>query len=316
MDESKAAMNRKQRATTAPALEPLEGRALMSAGLAMPTIKEIATKGYTELEIKGTNKGDTITINDNGSNTPGNVSVTLANGTTYKAKGTIAVIGLQGGSGNDNVTFNLTGDLVAPQSVLMNLAGGNNKFVANLAGAINTPNGLDMEVYGGSGNDNFAVNQTGATLAGSFVPYMQGGAGNNTLTYTGTGSIAANASITPEFGGIAGTNTITANYSGQDDGNYIYNLSANGGSGNNTINYNVMLGAGSTGTVGATSSSPAAIEAGKGNNNITFNVHADPTSTATVNAVVVAGTGKNIINHTSNVNVQGTGKKITNNTVA
>jgi hypothetical protein len=316
MDESKAAMIRKQRASMVLALEPLEGRRLMAAALTQAGIKEVTQKGYTELEIKGTNSGGPVTINDNGSASPGNVSVTLANGTTYTSKGTIAVIGFQGGSANDNVTFNLTGELAAPQSVLLNLAGGNNKFVGNIAGDINTPNGLDLEVYGGSGNDNMVVNQTGATLSGAFVPYLDGGSGQNTLVYNGTGSIAANSSVTPEFGGLAGTNNVTANYSGQDDGNYIYNLSASGGTGNNTITYNVGLAAGSTGTVGESSTSPAAIEAGKGNDNITFNVQADPTSTATVNAVVVAGTGKDVINHTSNVNVQSAGKKTTNNTIA
>ncbi len=315
MDESKAALNRKQRASVAPALEPLEGRQLMAAGLSQVSIKEVTQKGYTELEIKGTNKGDTITINDNGSNTPGNVSVTLGNGTTYTAKGVISVIGLQGGSGNDNVTFNLTGDLVAAQTVLLNVAGGNNTVTSNISGAINTPKGLDLELYAGKGNDNLVVNQTGATLAGAFVPYLQAGGGKNTLVYNGTGMIAPNASVTPEFGGVAGTNTITANYNGVDNGNYIYNLSANGGSGNNTINYNVFLAAGSAGSVGASTTSPAAIEAGKGNNKITFSVHSDPTSTAAVSAVVVAGKGKAVINHTSNVIVQGSGKKITDNTI-
>jgi hypothetical protein len=240
----------------------------------------------------------------------------LPNGTTYTAKGTIGVIGFQGGSAADNVTFNLTGDLVAPQSVLLNLGNGNNKFVGNIAGSINTASGLDLEVYGGTGNDNFVVNQTGATEAGAFVPYLQGGGGKNILAYNGSGNIAANSSVTPEFGGVSGTNTITANYSGQDDGNYIYNLSANGGTGNNTIIYNVGLAAGSTGTVGESSSSPAAIEAGKGNDNITFNVQADPTSTATVNAVVVDGTGTDVISHSSNVNVQGSGKKTTSSVIS
>lgn len=316
MDETKSALIRKHRASILPALEPLEGRRLMAASLAAGSVKEVTQKGYTELQIKGGSGGGPITINDNGSNSPGNVSVTLSNGTTYTSKADIAVIGFQGGSANDSVTFNLTGNLVAPQTVLVNLGNGNNKFVGNIAGNVNTANGFDLEVYGGKRNDNMVVNQTGATDAGAFVPYFQGGGGTNTMTYNGTGTIAANASVTPEFGKATGTNTITTNYSGQLDGNYIYNLSADGGTGNNTISYNVGLAAGSIGTVGASSSSPAAIKAGKGNNNITFSVHADPTSTATVNAVVVTGTGKDVINHTSNVNVQGTGKKVTNNTIA
>jgi hypothetical protein len=305
MDESKSATARRSRALRPTGLEALEGRRLMAASLTTPSITEATMKGFTELEIKGTNLGDTITIDDNGSALPGNVTVTLGDGTTYTTKTGVSVVSLQGGSGSDDVTYNLTGTLTAAQSVLLNLGNGNNQFTGNIAGAIDSANGLDLEVYGGTGNDTFSINQTGATEAGAFVPYLSGGGGKNSLTFTGTGPIAANSSVSPEFAGGSGKDTITSNYAGQVDGNYMYNLAINAGSGTETIGDNVFLAAGSTGTVGYSPTQPAAIKAGKGNDAIEFNIQPDPTSTAQVIAAVLGGGGKGSIVTTSNVGVQG-----------
>ena len=305
MDESKSGASRRRRALKTPGLEALEGRRLMAAALTQANIKEVAMKGYTELDIQGTNNGDAITIDDNGSASPGNVTVTLGDGTTYTTKAGVSVVKLQSGSGSDNVTFNMTGTLTAAQSVLLNLGNGNNQFTGNIAGAIAVAGGLDLEVYGGTGNDTLVVNQTGATEAGAFVPYIQGGGGKNTMTYNGTGPIAANASVSPEFAGGAGKDTITSNYAGQVAGNYMYNLTVGAGSGTETITDNVFLAAGSTGTVGYSPTQPATIKAGKGNDTIYFNVQADPTSTAQVIAAVLGGGGKGSITTSSNVGVQG-----------
>jgi len=312
MDESKSGPTRKRRVSKAPGLEVLEGRRLMAAALSQASIKEVTMKGYTELVIKGTNHGDTMTINDNGSNAPGNVTVSLANGTTYTTKAGVSVVQLQGGSGSDNVTFNLTGTLTSAQSVLLNLGNGNNQFTGNIPSAIDASAGLDLEVYGGTGNDTEVVNQTGATTLGAFVPYLSGGGGKNVLTYNGTGNIAANASVSPEFAGGSGTDTITSNYSGQVLGNYMYNLSAVAGSGTEKIAENVYLAAGSTGTVGYSATQPAAIKAGKGNDTIYFNIQSDPTSTAQVIASVLGNGGKGTITESSNVGVTGNTTRMKN----
>ncbi len=302
MDENKAEITRRRRVATAPVLESLEGRRLMSAAPAQVGIKEVVKSGYNQLNITGTNKGDKITIDDNGSNTPGNVTVTLGDGTTYTSHAAVSVIELQDGSGADNVTFNLTGTLVAPQSVLLSLGAGNDHFTGNIAGAIDSTNGLDLEVYGGAGNDMLKVNQTGPTLAGAFVPYLEGDAGNDTLVYSGTGTIATGASVTPEFSGGAGNDKINATYSGLIDGNYIYNLSADGGAGNDNIVYNVNVAAGSTGSVGTSASTPAAVEGGAGNDKIHFAVNVDPNAPAAqINAVAIGGAGKDTVARTANV---------------
>jgi hypothetical protein len=314
MDESRTTTSRKKRATIFPALEPLEGRRLLTAAATQATIKELTEKGYTELEITGSKAGGAITINDDGSGNPGNVTVTSGS-STYTSKGAISVIAFAGGKSNDSVTFNLNGTLTTPQSVLLNLGSGNDSFTGNINGAIDAANGFDLEVYGGAGNNNMVVNQTGATELGAFVPYLTGSGGHNTMTYNGSGSIANGASVTPEFLGSGGTNNINTTYTGQDDGNFIYNLSGNGGTGVNNIQYNIDLAPNSTGTVGTSSSTPAAIEAGNGKSDTIKFAVVDPTGLATVNAVVVNGKGKDVISTTSNVTVEGTGKKTTTSTV-
>ena len=121
MDESKTGLARKRRASKAPNLETLEGRRLMTAAPSQVGIREVTQKGYTELDVIGTNKGDTITINDNGTVAPGNISVNLPNGTTYTSKGGISVVKVQDGTGSDHITYNLTATLTTPRSVLVNL---------------------------------------------------------------------------------------------------------------------------------------------------------------------------------------------------
>ena len=302
MDESKSGTTRRRRVEVAPSLEHLEVRKLMAAIPTQVAIKEVAISGYNDLKITGTNKADVIAINDNGSNAAGNVTVTLGDGTTYTSQAAVSVIELMGNGGDDHVTFNLTGDVVAAQTVLFDLGAGNDHFTANIAGNVNTANGLDLEAYGRDGNDSMTVNQTGQALAGAFVPYLEGDAGNDTLTYNGSGEIAAGASVTPEFSGGAGNDSIRATYSGVIQGNYIYNLSADGGAGNDNVVENVFAAAGSTGMVGTSAATPAAVKGGTGNDTVRFAVTVDPSATSfQVNGIALGEAGKDNVSRTSNV---------------
>ena len=243
-------------------LEHLEGRQLMAANAAQVGFQEDSSAGVATLFITGTNKNDVITINDNGTGAVGNITVTVGNGNVYTTQAGIAQIELLGKGGNDTVTYNLSGDLVAPRVVLADLGAGNDKFTGNLIGAINSSSGLDLEVYGSAGNDTMTTNQVGSTLVGNAVVYFQGDAGNDTLTYNGLGQIASGASFSPEFSGGAGNDTIRSTFAGVINGYYMYNLTADGGAGNDKISANVTVGAGSTGSVGSSTSTPAAIDGG------------------------------------------------------
>ena len=241
MDEIQSAEARRRRKSRAPAVESLEGRRLLAASPTLAGVKEVTQKGYTELDLSTTARGGSVAILDNGSAAPGNVTVTFGDGTSYTAKAGVSVVKFQGGSGADNVQYRLTGALTTPRSVIVNLGNGSNKFTGEIAGAIQTSSGLDLEVFGGSGNDAIVVNQSGPTLSGAFVPYLSGGGGKNVLAYTGSGPIAANSSVSPEIAGGPGVDAISLNYAGRVDGNYLYNLTVAAGSGTETITNDIFL---------------------------------------------------------------------------
>ena len=72
--------------------------------------------------------------------------------------------------GNDQVSYTLTGPLVAERTVLVDLGSGTDQFVGNVNGNIDNTAGLDMEVYAGSGNDTMTINQSGQVTRGDLHP--------------------------------------------------------------------------------------------------------------------------------------------------
>ena len=293
-------------------LERLEGRQLMAASPAQVGFQEDASTGTETLIITGTNKADVIRIDDNGTNAAGNITVTLGTGNVYTTRTAVAQIDLVAKGGDDQVTYNLNGNLATRRVVLVDLGAGNDKFTDNLTGAMSDPTGFDLEVYGDAGNDTMIDNNTATVLAGNPVVYFQGDAGNDTLTHNTTGLIAAGASLSPESSGGAGNDTIKSNYSGVIDGYYMYNLAADGGAGNDTITTNVRIAAGSTGSVGSAAAAPAAVQGGAGNDTIRFAVAVDPAATqANVHAVAIGNTGKDTVSRTANVATDASNEKTT-----
>ncbi len=302
MDSMNTRSRRTNRVALAPSLENLEGRQLMTA---MPHVRfqEIVVGGAIELLIKGTKKADVIHIADNGSVATGNIRVTLGDGTVYTSKAAIKQIDVSAGAGNDQVTYNLTGDLVASRTVHIDLGAGNDQFAGQVTGNISTNGTLDLEVYGNTGNDTLSINQTGATKAGTFFPYLDGGAGNDTISFKSTGDIAVDGTVGPALLGGAGNDLITCDYAGVINGSYLYNMAIDGGDGNDNISVNVTPAASSTGKIGTSAVTPAVVSGGAGNDNIRFAVVVDPAHTALrVNALVIGSTGTDTIMRTKNVN--------------
>jgi hypothetical protein len=296
---------RKTRVSRAPQIERLEGRRLPSAIPAVPIVarvREVSVPGGVQLRIIGTNRPDTIIINDNGTGQAGNIQVTV-NGRNYTSKYADSSIYVVGNQGNDVVTYNLTGNLIAARTVVAQLGGGDDQFTANIPHDIQTTKLFDLEADGNGGNNTLTINQTGNAMAGTFFPYLNGGGKNDTITYNMQGDIGATAVVGPALLGGTGTNTINLNYSGNVMGQLFYSSTINGGTGNNTINAQVHLGPLSTGKVGTSPTTPAVVTGGSGNNMITFAVRVDPLAATTtqVFAQAVGGTGSNTVLRTSNV---------------
>jgi hypothetical protein len=311
MDESKAkaSLRRRRRARLAPGLELLEGRQLPSAAAAQIGISEGTSSGTPTLLIMGTNNSDVINITDNGTGQPGNVSVTDGKGDRYTSKTAIEEIEVVSRAGNDQVSYTLTGPLMAVQSVLVYLGSGTDQFVANVNGAVDNTAGLDIEGYAGSGTDTMTINQSGQIMKGTFIPFLAAGPGRDILTYNGTGPINGNASINPAFSGGGGNATIVSNYSGTIDGNFIYNMTVHGGRGPANITDNIHAGPNSVGTIGTSATAPALIKAGTGRSKIHYAITLDPTASSTqVFAEVEAHRG-DTVERTANVVNGSTGAK-------
>jgi hypothetical protein len=305
MDASKVktAMSRQRRRhRLAPAVESLEGRQLLTAhALTQVGVSEGNSNGMPTLLIMGTNKSDIINITDNGSGAAGNVTVTLGSGATYTSRTAISEIEVVSRAGTDQVSYTLTGELVAPQTVLVYLGSGKDSFVANVNGAINNPAGLDLEAYAGAGTDAMTINQSGQIKQGTFIPFFAGGPGTDTMTYNGTGPINGNAAINPAFSAGNGNQTIVSNYSGTIDGNYVYNMTVHGGRGRANITDNIHVGPGSVGTVGTSATSPALVKAVDGKAKIHYAVTLDPTANAAQVFAEVQARRGDTVERTANV---------------
>jgi hypothetical protein len=303
MDKSRSASRWRRRAGLAPILEPLEGRRLLAAH-APPqiTISEGSSQGVPTLLVLGTPGADIINITDNGTNAAGNITVTLGNGGTYTSKTAVSEVEVMTRGGNDQVSYTLTGPLVAERTMLTDLGSGTDQFVGNVNGNIDNTAGLDMEVYAGSGNDTMTINQSGQVTMGTFIPFMDGGRGKDIMTFNGTGSINGGAVLNPAIAGGDGNSTIVSNYSGTIDGTYAYNMMIKGGNGPQNITSNIHVGPGSVGTVGTGITTPALIKAGRGLDHIHYAITADPTANqAQIYAEITGVHGHDTVERTANV---------------
>jgi hypothetical protein len=299
--KAKAALRPRRRARLAPGLELLEGRQLLSAAAAQVGVSEGMSSGTPTLLIVGTNKSDIINISDNGSGQPGNITVSVGNGATYTTRTAVSEIEVLSRAGNDEISYTLTGDLVAERTVLVYLGSGKDQFVGNVTGAVDNPAGLDIEAYGGSGTSTMTINQSGQIREGTFIPYFAAGPGRDTMTYNGTGPINGGASINPAFSAGRGSDTIVSNYSATIDGNFIYNMTVDGGRGPANITDNIHVGPNSVGTIGSSTTAPALIKGGTGRSRIHYAITLDPTAnSAQVYAEVLAHRG-DTVERTANV---------------
>ena len=275
----------------------------MAAGAGRVRIREVISDGTVQLRVVGTNRDDVVTINDNGTARAGNVTVTLGDGRTYTSKRAVSAIQVMGQKGNDQVRYNLTGDLVGARDVLTTLGAGNDQFLAGVDHAVQTTQVLSLQVYGEAGDDALTIRQEGPVTGGTFFPFLQGDAGNDTLTFTAVGDIGAGATVGPGLIGDAGNDTIALNYTGNVVGQFLYSTTIDGGPGADNLGAQVTLGKNSTGKVGTSTTTTAVVQGGDGEDQVRFAVTVDPTATtpAQVFATAMGGAGTDTVQRTANV---------------
>jgi hypothetical protein len=289
----------------------------MAAGLGQALnsirVKEsVASDGTVQLYIAGTQRNDVVQINDNGSSDAGNITLSFGDGRTYTSKSAIDFVQFDGRRGNDRVTYNLTGDLMDSRTVVATLGVGNDTFLANIDHSMRATGALQIEAYGGAGKDNLATVQTGTTVAGTVVPYLQGDEGNDTITYSYTGTVAAGAIVAPGLLGGAGNDTLRLDYTGQVLGQLLYNYTLDGGAGNDTVVGQARVLADSSGKVGHDASLNSVVQGGDGNDSVTFDVVVETRATTDsdgndttirpdVYARTYGGVGRDSVRRSSNV---------------
>ena len=172
---------RKTANSTIPTLEVLESREV-------PAVQILASNHL--LHIIGDGKADTIAISDNGRGTikvrAGTESVTLTD---------IHGILINGGSGADKVTYDLTGKLMTTEVITAWLGGGADTATFNLLAGVGKTGHLKLNVHGGAGADHEWVGVGSIDKGGSAVVGEYGGRGNDHISFHAIGHVGGRLAV-------------------------------------------------------------------------------------------------------------------------
>jgi hypothetical protein len=280
--------------TFKPRVEGLEQRELPAANFFVDGSTLIITAPASR---RGGRPNSTVVINDNGSNEANNVTAFSGGFFVPNVRITAVVVAL--GAGNDDVTYNLTGNLQSGRGVSVGLGPGNDTFSGFFRQNLNTNAALSLSVSGGNGFDRMTNVVVSQMLAGSnFTTFFDGGGGNDRLTVqTSTfAGVAAGASYNTAILGGGGNDTINDNYQGVLNGTMSLLVQAGkGDGGRQSAGASVSILPGSTGTF-----VPSAVVGGRGNERLRF-VLFNNSSAVAVNQFIVAGRGFDVCTRTANV---------------
>jgi hypothetical protein len=305
-----------------PRLEALESRRLLSGKPApQVTIKELplptnvstfGTPGTDELLITGTKGNDNISITDNATGASGNITVSVAS-KNFVSTGTVTAIIVRTGTGNDNVTYELDGEL--QPNVTESIAagsgtksgGGSLKFTANIMGKI--PDGASVYVFGYSDltkptimtvSDNYEIDGflESALAPGSRNPNRQGG--REVFNFSSSSTIGPEGEIDAELTGGPKNDGASILYSGLNNGDVT--TEADGLGGSNQFSADLDIVPGSTGIVGEPQH-PSFLRTFGKKDYLRFTIHrgADSTSTGGIFAQIIDNSRTDVSQHTGNV---------------
>lgn len=164
-------------------LEAFDDRCLPSvtAGMVMDPNTNTPT---TILQITSDAAADTITIEDSGGS--GGVTVIVNGQALPTFTDQITTILVDGGGGNDVVTYDLNATLVSSRSIDVHLGTGNDIFTANLSNqGLADSKSLAITTYGEGGGDTLNLNARNfSTDANSVLNFdYVGGAGKDKITF-------------------------------------------------------------------------------------------------------------------------------------
>ena len=310
------------RAHASPRLEALEDRHLLSV-----TFSQVGDV----LTIKGDAKNNTVTVWDDGSDAPNNITA-KGDKKLFTSSSAVHTINIDTGAGNDtinyqigdlnwssrNITINAgvgndkvtltTGTLNSKFQAYVDLGPGNDTYQGSTDGAnLYTPDEVEIIVEGGAGNDKMTFsNLSDLDGGGTYYAALGGGSGNDTLKLTNQANLTTGTQAMLELRGGSGNDHLTLSSAGALEvgpGTTKPHLImvADGESGNDVIN-TTFQGAVNSGYVAT------ADTGGSGDDQITMNVQASvaslPGSPSTLEEDVTgdAGNDKITVNNTVNLN--------------
>jgi hypothetical protein len=279
-----------QKGRFVPRLEALEDRLTPAANFVVSGNSLLIFAPTTR-----TSPGESITINDNGSTLPNNI--TAFSRASFAPNVVINDVQIFCGRGNDKVFYNLTGPLTGSRGVTVQLGNGNNKFVGTVRRDLTAGSFLGINVFGGNGNDRINLNQIGSLQASSNLQFnAQAGNGDNSVTYQTTNlvNVGVGALLGVNINAGRGNDRLSTFINAVDNGDIAVNTSTGGGS-QNTGSIDVELLPGSTGNV-----DPSSLKGGNGNDFLTFIVHNRGSGFA-ANQMLDGGGGFDTATRTNNV---------------
>jgi hypothetical protein len=171
----------------------------------------------TTLILKGDSRANEVLIEDDGTT----LTVT-ADGETVDVADTVEKIVISLGSGDDTVTYDLTGDLTVARAFEVSLGNGKDEFTGSVEGNLLDGSSLDVVARGMNGRDS--------------------------LSFDAAGDIAADASLSVALGGGNGVDAVGITFGGTLLGDL--SLSGSGGNGKDTVSADATFD--STGVDGTT----------------------------------------------------------------
>ena len=299
-------------------LETLEDRCLLSMKPApVVTFSETPNSSSlfpgTILTITGTNKNDSISINDNGTGTAGNIFVSTGTGQDYMSSGAVSELAVLTGKGTDNVTYELDGNLQPKANELIEVgssrkgqSGGSVHLTVNIVGKVLDQSSLAIfEAPDPTHKNTMTVNDSGEvdgnlTAGIAKLGSTHPGRGPEVFSFQSTGTIGLNGDLDVGMVGSKAKDTASVSYYGTNDGEL--DIAELGNGGNDLLSADVYMIPGSTGKVGSSANVSTLKTSGK-RDNLRFTIHQGTDSTTTTNifAALIDTSKKDISAHTGNV---------------
>ncbi len=258
-----------------PTLEALEARwCPSSAGI---------SQNGTTLVIQGDGANNIITVSDNGQGGV-SASITLANGSKSVSATGITAIKVNGGDGNDTISYSLSNALGQSEKLTLNMGKGSSQINLDFtAGLQNAQLAVDFD--GGDGADQLTT-QFGA-ITGSRVNLNEGLGDKGATTHVNFGGTLSNSLVTVHVHSDCGNDHVFAQVGNSSNSNLQFLV--NFGKGNNTFDLE------ETGNL-QNAVVHFDLDAGAGSNNITFNVqNVNVDTTSRLNLETEGGAGNETI---------------------